>query len=229
MNVEPIKRYIPPRYPTYDYFLSHPELLNKVPMRWHGNKLVMSAVCALAMMVNTSKSQDTLHMRPPLTVEANRPVVSMGNMGFEIRIISEIEAQRIIRDEAAKSGIVFKSDSLSVSDVKIPLHFSTNYGNKDTVVYTKKLSLILDGDEKKHKIAYEFVSQEDVNTWRDLDTNRRSANIDAPRTATDLEKELQKQKTGQHIGVFYDPLGNEQVLRKQVDDFIKWLKAEGVI
>jgi hypothetical protein len=117
---------------------------------------------------------------------------------------------------------------------------------------TRKSPLELDGVDSKRGISYEFVSREDfdemskgatpVSTW---------LSDDILGSAAVLRTGLAKAKPSGRVAVFYDPVawGKEfqpsaeeenkitqdstkqarEDLRAQVKDFIKWLKAQGVI
>jgi uncharacterized protein YciI len=114
----------------------------------------------------------------------------------------------------------------------------------------------LDGEDKKRKIAFEFVSKEDFKEWS-ADDPVMVASVaweDLLGTAALFRESLAKSKPQGTFGVFYDPVAYRQFqfdesrfnadsaardkaeseqaekdLRAQVKDFIKWLKAEGVI
>jgi hypothetical protein len=131
------------------------------------------------------------------------------------------------------------------------IHFSTR-PEKGAV---RVMPLTLDGADNQRKVYYEFVSESDYRDWKrkggPISTARSYNTLD---TAKVLRTGLEKaQHTGAYA-VFYDPcvgwrnarkkLGNQathdaitaaakdlshEELRRQVQDFIKWLKAEGVI
>ena len=109
----------------------------------------------------------------------------------------------------------------------------------------------MDGTDEKRKISYEFVSGDDIRQWQITDTDFMIGECyDAIGTAKSLREGLIKAKpTGVHA-IFYEPVsparpssfeedgrfnealdmsGEREDLRQQVRDFIKWLKAEGVI
>ncbi|MDO8586680.1 MAG: hypothetical protein Q7T82_06525 [Armatimonadota bacterium] len=112
----------------------------------------------------------------------------------------------------------------------------------------RTINLTLDGTSKKANISYEFVSDADFDTWRLVSSNIISTVSvrDYAKTAELLRDGLEKAKPQGAYGVFYDPVfydtGNRGTnnprapkptsadeLRKQVQDFVEWLKAQGVI
>ncbi len=115
-----------------------------------------------------------------------------------------------------------------------------------------KSALALDGTDAKRGISYEFVSKADFGEWaKDAQPVSTWLSEDLLGSAACLRKGLEKAKPSGRIGVFYDPVawGKDIVLpgqdvgtstgdsmkqaredlRAQVKDFIKWLKAQGVI
>jgi hypothetical protein len=120
---------------------------------------------------------------------------------------------------------------------------------------TRTAPLALDGADSKRKIYYEFVSQSDYSNW--MGKGGRSSTFlsyDIVSTAKVLRAGLEKAQHAGTYAVFHDPCVGEmdvpkkagyqatddarttairdlsrQELRKQVQDFIKWLKAEGII
>lgn len=118
---------------------------------------------------------------------------------------------------------------------------------------TQKSALEFDGTDSKRGISFEFVSKDDFGEWaKDAQPVSTWLSEDLMGSAAVLRKGLEKANPGGRIAVFYDPVawGRELVvpaenagqssnldsmkqaredLRAQVKDFIKWLKAQGVI
>jgi len=116
--------------------------------------------------------------------------------------------------------------------------------------------LELDGTDPERRISFEFVSSTDFGEWKappGAEPARREEPIvactDTKTTAETLRDGLARAKTDQTVAVFYDPIVSKgwrkledraraakeaateakTELRKQVRDFVEWLKAEGVI
>lgn len=168
--------------------------------------------------------------------------------------LSEEEAFEVIQEEMKSYNIKLEKNGLTLKGVKVP---ETKYYLYDsTINSTKKRDIELDGYDKEKKIAFEFVSREDYSDWQ-VDQGIRSSvdDYDFLSTAKLLQKGLEKENTETKIGVFYDPMsrlseedrkeivGSEdwsalekrakdvarEDLKKQVKDFIEWLKAQGII
>ncbi len=115
---------------------------------------------------------------------------------------SEKDARNIVLDEARKLGVDF--------------------------VLEGGMPCGLDGVSKTGKIAFEILTREDVPDRID-NTDRVT---DFHGAAQELAEEL-RSKPGEYVvGVFYDPLvgkgavPDEEPLRRQVRDFVAWLKSE---
>lgn len=123
---------------------------------------------------------------------------------------------------------------------------------------TRVRELRLDGTDREHRISFEYVSREDFEAWKADDGGPMStvSSFDLIGTAKVLREGLTTADAPEDgiAAVLYDPMerylqDNEGLagrvdweqaekdakerasveLRKQVKDFIEWLKAEGVI
>ncbi len=212
MTVAPLKRYRIPHFPTYDFLLEHPILLEKLPDRWCNNKLVMLALGTLSFMMGSCK-----------------PDEPKWEGGIVVPILTENEAQQIIREEASTAGITFITDSLTIPNVRIPISFIRYSHPSDSVHLTPETNLTLDGHDTLRQISYEFISETDLSQWRiQSDTLYEIYNINRSKTARELQTELRTQRPDLHVGVFSEQNGNPQDLRQQVRDFISWLHQQGV-
>lgn len=168
--------------------------------------------------------------------------------------LSEEEAMEVIQEEFKSYNIKFEKDRLTLEGVKVP---ETKYYLQDTSIdRTKKRDLELDGYNKEKKIAFEFVSTEDYRNWQGKEGTRSSVDdYDFLSAAKLLKKGLDNVSNGTAIGVFYDPMTKlseeerkeitdsgdwsslekraselaKEDLKKQVKDFIDWLKGEGLV
>lgn len=170
--------------------------------------------------------------------------------------LSEEEAFQVISEEAGKMGIVFERDSKQFNKVEIPeTKFYLN-GDKEKIDSTKPGNLKLDGYDASKKIGFEFVSREDYEAWS-IEQGIRSSvdDYDFLSTAQILREGLEGKTLDSTIGVMYNTMvvpdreeinrimnngsweeAEEKVknvakdeLRNQIKDFLKWLKAQGVI
>ena len=169
--------------------------------------------------------------------------------------LSEDEGRQIVIDEAKRAGIRFTEDVKAVSNVRLPVTDMFNHrydksGNPLPPSVTKVGTLKLDGTDTKRNLSFEFVSERDFKDMESDDHMIWSSvqSYDLQGLAKGVRNGLARIKPDGHIGVFYDPVrldtsrsgskkinaltsekSAEETLRQQVRDFIKWLKAEGVI
>lgn len=109
--------------------------------------------------------------------------------------------------------------------------------------------LELDGYDKNKKVSFEFVSVSDFKQW--IGDSKVWASVETYNVleaARTLRDGIQDRTDEKFVGIFYDPIAHlpideatkgdsitkrekmsEELLRKQVIEFISWLKAEGVI
>jgi hypothetical protein len=165
-------------------------------------------------------------------------------------LLSEAEAKQVIIEEAKRTGIDLSASGITVHNVNLPVDFIYFDGKKTkSHPEIKKLNLILDGADKKRHISFEYVSSKDLVEWDDAGFYGSVFEYNTLATAKHLQQSLQKVSPHEVIGVFYDPLvkmdfgklkasqnplqvfepQEKEALRAQVRDFVKWLKAQGVI
>lgn len=156
--------------------------------------------------------------------------------------LKEVEALKIITDEAQKAGVSF--DSANESSL------ATEKENQSPSLQIDNL----DGISKNMNLAFEYVSTQDA----DEVFNYIKENPDLSKYKNDIEQEStphklyrlldmaqhlretkEKEEIDKNIAIFYDPgesyydsssyISPEEALRKQVQDFINWLKSEGIL
>jgi len=242
MELKPIKQYTDPAFPTRTVLDAQPELLRLVPRRWRESAVVLGAlsmVCALAPAARAvvpaaeTKEKPVSRVAPlfqyvePAPVESNFPPVA-GGIRAPARFLTEDEARAVIIEEAKKAGITFTADKQTVKDVSL----MTAATKKEPAKLVLKTDIALDGTDEKLRIGYEFVSQAD---WTGIGKQAKNYAIsDNISTAKSLRSGLEAVKPEGTYVVFHDPdiysLETAKTeLRKQVQDFVKWLKAQGVI
>jgi len=173
--------------------------------------------------------------------------------------LAEDEARKVIADEfrlmqeETKGKVEFTADGLVLKDVAIP-ETTLNWGGEKTG--ERKEDLKLDSWDAKGKIGFEYVSKDDYEQWlaKDGGIISTAEYYDVIDAATRLRESLVAVKPEGAVAVFYDPMLDYQdayrnagekpnwetagrdallldryALREQVRDFVKWLKAEGVI
>ena len=250
MKIKPVRSKAVARYPSQDYLREHPELLCFVPQRWQQNALVLrvlGGVVCLVLAGQTSAAGQQAAGAPesriaPLFVHgAGRG--TFGCMAINPPVfLSEDEARQVIQEEAKKAGLEFAQGAPTISDAVVSAFDYAGCPPQGQIARPPKLEITLDGFHQRHKIAYEFVSMQDTAAWETKKPGCRSsaASVDFRGTAEAFRRGIDSSPELPWLGVFYEPAAraspeksgkqiDAEELRKQVRDFVQWLKAQGVI
>ena len=222
--LKPLKKYDIPKYPVYTDTHDNPELLKKLPSRWQKNAKVLGCLGVLGVF--------TLSGCPPFfpgfggnfTCSKCGFAHNGGSGGAPIYIVylTEQEALSLIRTKAEAAGLNLNSE---------PPDYTV------TVWNWREIGLDLYDSQKD--VAFSFVStSESGYQWCNIGQNKEMAE--------EAKKEFAKLGKNTSIGVLYDPgkplgymepdekkmeeTGNEikEHLAFQVNEFIKWLQAQGI-
>jgi hypothetical protein len=281
MHIRPLGTYKEPCYPTGTILDEHPELLRLVPKRWRGNPVVLAALTGVCALLSGCRYDASA--APPKVAPIFLHGHGRGTFGCDVVnppvFLSEDEAREVIVQEAKRAGATFAPDVQTLRSVPLPV--TAEYGFREDVTEnhgtlertprkrTQRLPLRLDGTDREHRVAYEFVSAADFREWRVKDESRLRmstvSHYDMLGTAGAVRNGIREAGEPGAYAVFYEPCAGwvdvqkklnhwppygkkgvdwraeragmqakaKQIardeLRKQVQDFIKWLKAEGVI
>jgi hypothetical protein len=278
MKMRIVRRYTTPCYPTRQYLMEHPELLQWIPERWRQHRLVLGVLSMVIPLIISKPavagdSKNTAVDAPrvaPLFIHGE------GRGGFGCVAVnppvflSEDEARQVVQDEAKKAGIDFSADALTLKDMMVPVtdqfgfldERDENTKERKQKPNAQKRDLVLDGYDKQHDVAYQVVTRKDFADWETKDHTRSCSvsSFDFKTTAQVLTNGLNHTKGKTIVAVFYDPAASapkmdypkkeatdterrsfwearqkaakdigEKELREQVQDFVKWLKGQGVI
>jgi hypothetical protein len=258
MKVAPVVRYHQPRFPTRNIIDQHPELLRLVPKRWRNKPLVLgtlAAVCTLSAGYWSQANAKGMAARiAPIFQHGN----GHGTFGCIVVnppvLLSEADANQVIREEVKRAGLDFSKTDKIIRNVEIP---TTDFSQKNPVgPVLKPKDLVLDGTDPKKNISFEYISTDDINKWHSNGLLVSTVEtFDTVGVAKQVRNGLVKAHPPGAIGVFYDPMAGidqqklqelfknggweaarqemtaktKEELRAQVQDFVKWLKAQGVI
>ncbi|MCE1247013.1 MAG: hypothetical protein LWY06_10250 [Firmicutes bacterium] len=172
---------------------------------------------------------------------------STGGVAYiEPIFIREADARKIIEDQFRKSGIKFDSFNKTVDDLKIRQK-QAGLSNAGKVVVSDipgggSYTPVLDGFNKEKNLGYIYMS---VEKYRKFIPNSNCGTLDVwalKDAASSLRAEMEKYGKINVI-VFYDPLYKPsrtaiktqeqmkmsvEMLKKQVSDGIKWIKANNL-
>ncbi|MDP4090568.1 MAG: metalloprotease [Bacillota bacterium] len=170
--------------------------------------------------------------------------------------LSEEEAFQVIQEEARQYGVSFHRDGLEIKGVGIPqTSLLPLEEGKENKIKVKKGNLQLDGYDAAKNVTFEFVSQEDFKDWAAEGSYSTVESYDLLSTAKALKDGLAEKNGNTSVGIFYDPMSglseeerkdllqnqdwggmsvrakemSKEDLKKQVKDFLEWLKAQGIM
>lgn len=245
MEIKPQKSYKTPAYPEKYMVLDNPDILSRLPQRWMGNATVGIALSSVIMLMLAGCGQKT-GGSGALETENSGKGTGISNANAVVQaapifehgegrgsfgcvsvappaFLSEAEAFEVIAEEAKREGIIFTKGGLTMDGVEMPLT-SLVYNSEDKEqagLKTKKGSLDLDGYDVNKKIAYEYISVDDIIEWQNNEGARSTVeSYDAIGTAQRLKLGLDGRSGDSTTAVFYDPMGfNKEVHDKYSKEF----------
>jgi beta-galactosidase len=139
---------------------------------------------------------------------------------------SKADACRVIVDEAMKHGLEL---TVLGDKPRVDRIVSTCDGQASSSPIGTPVPLTFDGVSRDGKVVFEVLTAADVPAR----TDNTDSITDFIGAAEQLAGELKAKNGGYVVGVFYDPLvahdgvPDEAPLRRQVRDFVAWLKKDG--
>lgn len=262
MQIIKLKQYKKPRYPDKSAIYHNPNLLNKLPVRWKNNAGIFFTLSSAILILLSSCKAKNINTDASLLTQV--PFFEhgdgRGSFGCESVappcFLSEEEALSVINEITKREGFEFDKDGATLYNINIPQTNIYDYKQNEMKSY-KKRDLILDGYNKDKKIAFEFVSKYDIESWQNENNGIMSTVSTYPfkLTAKALSEQINKGSNDMIIATFYDPdynyesvssiISNRNLnynerektikdivkadLRLQVEDFITWLKSQNII
>ena len=258
MKVTPITKNQKPGFPTKPEVMGDPALLKTVPERWKDNIKVMAALAgavAILSSANAANSENKNQAAKYLVAPVFEGEYGEGRGAFGCVavnppvVLSEDEARQIIIEELKKFGIDAAKTTKTINNIQI------TYKNFDGTHDYKIKKVLLDGNDPLKNVSFEYIS---VNDSREIipgmffNTKEAASLISVevkkkelpgtfvafydpmvPETLSKIPydyKSTREERTAQYNLVKEQAQEySKQDLRKQVKDFIKWLKTEGVI
>ena len=275
MNIQPVRGKVNPRYPSSDYLERHPDLLSVVPERWRQNAFVLRVLGGVVGLVLAAQNSASAQQRAAVPPSHVAPIFVHGSgrgafgcvASSAPVFLTEDEARQVIQQEARTAGLEFEPGALTLHGVEVPVThlyscIGVNGELKPAEPAVEKRDLPLDGFDRKHNVAFEFVSGKDYAAWQTKHPQCVSSVslYDVKDAAARLRDGLATSPPAPWLGVFYEPAAgsvgsplippkpsgparqltreeqreaagqqNGEELRKQVRDFLQWLKAQGVL
>jgi hypothetical protein len=270
MDIVPVRKYKEPKYPDRKMAIDNPEILKLIPERWKNKAYVSAALTTLLMLTLTACESKGTSAGSPSGKAEIAPIFEHGSGRGSFgcvsvappSFLSEEEAFQVIQEEARVYGITFKRDELELTNVKLPetkYYLKPENGDKDyksnggTINSKRSGNLQLDGHDAEKKVAFEFISTVDYESWKVKEGVHSSVeDYDFLSTAKLLKDGLNKKNGDTAIGIFYNPMTTmpweeikdekdfnvleekikglaKKELKKQIKDFLEWLIAQGII
>ena len=144
MELKPVKKYTPPKYPDKKIILTNPDMLKLIPNRWSKTISTQIAFSSLLIMMLTAcgpkydnYSESNITGSSPINNFSNTAgyvapifehgdgIGSYGCVSVAPPVfLSEEEAYQIICDEAKKRGINLEKSNELLQDVEIPVTYT---------------------------------------------------------------------------------------------------------
>lgn len=285
-----------PSYPSLEEFALNSNILKKrIPSNWLKNKIVAGVLMTYLLScsnqndednnkrevvmlgtwrnkmktIDTCQTEDNKYKVAPFFIHGD----GFGAEGCIVMaapvFLTENEARDVIFNRLAQDNLLFdtsKTEKMKFISKSIADNFIYRNKVKEELRYNE-VEIKLDGYNKELNLALKFVSLNDFNKFKSLNTENINLfrndslfhpslyNFNIARAAKRIRLELVKAGNKNAV-VFYDPvtsyyLGGEricdkrefgknyseqnakdeakQLLLKQVEDFISWIKAEGLM
>ncbi len=226
MKIEPVKAIMNPGYPTKIQSLEDTVLLKNLPNRWKQIAVVCTAISSFSL---TSCSEAINYINDLLS-RGQTQQLEGDVMATRINL-SEKEAIDIITDELSKQGIT--ADKESIEDINADVPAKYEYIDTGINLETQNTSMTLDGIIEDKNIGFEYISNGDMNEWlgETLDeyTHDEILNVYKESIDNNIIKDDDMKAVMFYSEYAYSRQNAEDNLRSQVNDFINWLKEQGII
>lgn len=201
MKVQAVRSYRKPAFPQDG---NTNGILSQLPSRWQANRRLLVAIAGMGMLAHIAEAQN------------KKPPVLMGKMMLP-RYINEADACTYAQQEAKKMGVELTGKTKKIQIV-VPI------GSK-----TKEIDYKLDEFSDKKGIGFEFITPNDVFAVYGESTTKTAKDL-----AAAIDSGLKKAKLKDRVKVVPVEPKNAYVaekarIRKEVTDFLVWLKKQGVI
>ena len=161
--------------------------------------------------------------------------------------LSEDDAFAILSDEFKKQGLTVEKSNTRLEKFPLPVTIREPGGGGEKPFATKKGTLEIDFRVVGKPVEMEFVSKQDYDAWSKGDPDSSVESNDFKRAAQTLVKGFDAQESRQTRAAFYDPAEtaptqdrrpadqaesqrlSEEALRRQAQDFLRWLAANEII
>ncbi|MGC4115671.1 MAG: hypothetical protein QM765_13920 [Myxococcales bacterium] len=206
MNPTRLRVFAAPKYPTKAQALASPELLEKsLPAPWRRSE-ALSAVAGVALLAQTacgSLADEVAFGRNSLVAPVPAHGEGVAGVGCVVIsppvFLSEEEALKVVRDEAAKRGLALVPPKSPVLGSNVLVKKTDREGSVSTAPFVPDLAAA------EQHVAIEYVSREDADRYGYLGDGEwvSAYRIETRRTAQELAAVVNKDGTS---GVYFAAL-----------------------
>jgi hypothetical protein len=155
LKILPVKRYMPPSYPTRAMLRTHPDLFRRSPKRWHNSALIAALLATTASATWADSGQ--------IASQATRAVLPTGVPPPPVVYfvaLSEADACQVINEQLEEAGLHTTTEQLITRNLALETA-SPNQLPAQSGSITETISITFDGANIEHGISYEFLSWDD--------------------------------------------------------------------
>ena len=176
-------------------------MLNRVPRRWKGNPTLLIALAGMGILTSCAREQ-------------NEPVVT-GKVMVPL-FLTEEDARTIARVEAQKRGVVCIGKGQTFTLFRN--HLKTE--KPETVQY------MIDEFDKSKRVGFKFVTHENCEA-----VYGKGTTVTVKALANEIRNSLKSSELKERVKVIEltADIKTEDPIRKEVVEFLTWLKKQGVI
>jgi hypothetical protein len=181
----------------------------------------------------TTQKQDSVKVAPIFVHGEGSGAVGCVAMSPPV-FISEDDAKKIIFNALQKEGIIFDTTDCSEIQFKTSAIANSCSGWDGKKLPDTKVQLKMDGYNKELNLAIQYVSKTDFIKFKSKDYGGCSVQGYKTKEAAEIIREELVTNGTTNAVVFYDPIATQnreskKLLLQQVEDFVKWLRAEHII
>jgi len=229
-EIKPVRSVKIPEYPLQNFVLAHPELLRKLPERWQkSRKALMAASMATSLVFSLAacspaiksdgKASDTPSSSPSASETASTTEFRTAGVPLPPETVDEADAFKLIAN--LTSGLLDGAQQ-NVQSRKNTTFVRFDAGSKvlqEVAFADVEKPMAIDLQSADKKIGFEYLKDE------------RDANeaVDYAASGTEIRAE----KSRSYVLVMDAAYKAEEEvntqIKEQVEGFLAWLKAEGII
>jgi hypothetical protein len=217
-EIKPVRKALFPCYPNKDYVRLHPELLDKLPIRWQRSRQAVAAaglMASLALAPAGGRTGPPLASATPLPLVTSPPVVYAGVALPPF--VSESDALSVIR-ESIQTEYPNISFSFAAADSSKPVVYIAYGGAEKGFQKVEIQDKTIDIFDTAEGLGIEYINREELGGGMAYTGD----SVSQPDKEHAYVLVMEPQNAA-------DEIAGEAEIRRQVVEFLDWLKAEGIV